>query len=122
MAAPQLAADDNLLNGINAGFAELDAKITDFDGAAIQAGTVANTALALGKDLDCKVVQHGVPPLPTLSLTVRIPGQELFGVAPTALDELHWALLLQLASATGLRLERQVDAHQVTLRLGFLPA
>ena len=79
-------------------------------------------ALALGKDLDCDVAQHGVPPLPTLSLAVRIPGQELFGVAPTALDELHWALLLQLASATGLRLERQVDAHQVRLRLGFLPA
>lgn len=49
MAAPQLAAGDNLLNGINAISAELDAKITDFDGAAIQAGTVANTALALGK-------------------------------------------------------------------------
>jgi hypothetical protein len=79
-------------------------------------------ALALGQAVQAEIAAHGVPALPTLSIAVRLPGQELFGVAPEALDELHWALLMQLAAATGLRLERQVDAHQVVLRLGFLPA
>jgi hypothetical protein len=79
-------------------------------------------ALALGQSVQAEIAPHGLPPLPTLSLAVRLPGQELFGVAPEALDELHWALLQQLAAATGLRLERQVDAHEVVLRLGFLPA
>jgi hypothetical protein len=49
MTAPQLVANDNLLNGINAALSELDARISNFDGAAIDAGSVANAALAKGK-------------------------------------------------------------------------
>ena len=49
MAAPQLASGDNLLNAINAALSELDAKIASFDGAQVEAGTVANAALAKGK-------------------------------------------------------------------------
>jgi hypothetical protein len=79
-------------------------------------------ALSLGSTLRSEVAPHGEPPLPTLTLAVDLPGRELFGVSPRALDELHWGLLSFLADATGLRLERQVDAHAVALRVSFLPA
>lgn len=51
MSAPQLADGDNLIGGINAGFSELDARISSFDGGQIEAGSVVNAALAKGKAL-----------------------------------------------------------------------
>lgn len=78
-------------------------------------------ALTLGRRLHGSAGVRGEPPLPTLQLTVDLPNQELFGVSPEALDELHWCLLERLCSATGVRLERQVVGHQVELRLGFVP-
>lgn len=79
-------------------------------------------ALSLGTELHGEVGPHGVPELPTVTLSVAVPGRELFGISPRAMDELHWGMLSFLADATGLRLERQVDAHAVSLRVSFLPA
>lgn len=78
-------------------------------------------ALALGRTIHGSVELFGQPPLPTLVFAVGLPNQELFGISPEALDELHWELLVVLCDHAGVRLERQVEAHQVVLRLGFVP-
>lgn len=78
--------------------------------------------LALGVRIQLSLHHAGDPPLPTLKFTVRLPGGELFGVSPEALDELHWSLLVILTDAEGLRLERHVEGHQVVLSLGLLPS
>lgn len=77
--------------------------------------------LALGRHIHGSVELHGEPALPTLVFTVLLPGQELFGVSREALDELHWELLVVLCDQAGVRLERQVEAQQVEIRLGFVP-
>jgi hypothetical protein len=76
-------------------------------------------ALALGSQLRAEIGVHGMPPRPTLSLYAAPPARELFSVAPATLEELHWVLLSQLTAATGLPLERRVEARSVVLRLGF---
>lgn len=79
-------------------------------------------ALTLGRHLSAGIVQRGEPPLPTLELAAALPFDEMFGASPEALDELHWTLLAVLCHSCGIRLERQVEAQRVVLRLGFVPA
>jgi hypothetical protein len=78
--------------------------------------------LSLGKAVEAQIGAHGDPPLPTLHLAVALPFIEAFAASPEALDELHWALLSLLCNRSGIRLERQVEARRVVLRLGFVPA
>lgn len=78
-------------------------------------------ALTLGTRLHGSASLRGDPPLPTLEIAAALPSQELFGVSPEALDELHWSLLAVLCAEVGVRLERGVEGHQVFLRLGFVP-
>ncbi len=79
-------------------------------------------ALSLGKQIQAQIAPHGDPALPTLQLTVALPFIEAFAASREALDELHWALLSLLCNRCGIRLERQIEAHRVVLRLGFVPA
>jgi len=77
--------------------------------------------LSLGQQLEAQIGAWGDPPLPTLRLSVALPFVEAFAASPDALDELHWSLLSLLCSRCGIRLERQIEAHRVVLRLGFVP-
>ncbi|MFN9102934.1 MAG: hypothetical protein ACK5WT_09490 [Betaproteobacteria bacterium] len=79
-------------------------------------------ALALGSTAVATVGLHGVPPLPTLMLTVPLGFDEAFGLSPEELDELHFTLLGLLCRRGGIHLERDVQAHRVLLRRGFVPA
>jgi hypothetical protein len=78
--------------------------------------------LSLGPQLAVQISTLGDPPLPTLQMTVGLPFVEAFAASPESLDELHWALLSLLCNRCGIRLERQIEAHRVVLRLGFVPA
>lgn len=78
--------------------------------------------LSLGNQIQVHIGPYGDPALPTLQLTVGLPFIEAFAASREALDELHWALLSLLCNRCGIRLERQIEAHRVVLRLGFVPA
>jgi hypothetical protein len=78
-------------------------------------------ALTLGTGATMTVGRFGEPPLPGLQLTVPLRHDEAFGLSPEALDELHFCLLGVLCRRCGIRLERDVQAHRVALRLGFVP-
>jgi hypothetical protein len=115
-------------------YAELQRRGASFDGHAdslevrVCAGVFKQAAdlaighaLSLGQRLHGSATVRGQPPLPTLEITIDMPGQELFGVSPEALDELHWSMLAVLCAEVGVRLERQVEGREVVLRLGFVP-
>lgn len=78
--------------------------------------------LSLGQQIEAQIGAWGEPPLPTLRLAVGLPFIEAFAASPEALDELHWSLLSLLCTRCGIRLERQIEAHRVVLRLGFVPS